>query len=525
MKIKFLLPVIVLVFIASSCEKKKEPVSVVPPETVKEEAVQAPMPSPSMRSSMGGYYEKQLAAGGVKIPNAKPYDLTFYENYGVNPFVDTEDDTRSTFAIDVDTASYTKSRAYLNDGNIPEKDAVRTEEFINFFDYGYIAPSQKEFSVFIDGCGSRFGKNCHLLRFGLKGMKIEPKDRKPAVLTFVIDVSGSMDREDRLELVKGSLELLLEELKESDSVGIVIYGSRGKVLMEHKGIKEKGKIKEAIKQLSAEGSTYAEEGLKLGYELAGKAFKTGAINRIILCSDGVANVGETGAEGILKTIEEHKDKGITLSAIGFGMENYNDVLMEKLGDKGNGHYAYVDDILEARRIFVENLTGTLQVIAKDVKIQIEFDPAAVRSYRLLGYENRDVADEDFRNDKVDGGEVGSGHSVTALYEIKLWDKPSGDRLGTFNIRYKKDNDIVEEENIQIKAETVKRDFSQAPDPLRLAACVAEFAELLKESYWAKDGNFKDVLDELLRIRSYENDGKVIELKALVSKAMQLKEAK
>ncbi|MHC4657169.1 MAG: vWA domain-containing protein, partial [Planctomycetota bacterium] len=319
--------------------------------------------------------------------------------------------------------------ALIHLGHLPPEKAVRVEEFVNYFNYRYSAPQEDTFAVYAEAAPWKFGtgrKNSYLLRLGLKGKQVSEENRKPAILTFVIDVSGSMNRENRLGLVKRSLRILVERLREEDQIGIAVYGSRGKKVMDHRGLYEKAEILAAIESLQAEGSTYAEEGIRIGYEMAENAYKRGYINRVILCSDGVANVGKTGADGILEVIRKKAEKGITLSAVGFGMGNYNDVLMERLGDKGDGHYVYVDTIAEARRVFEENLTGTLQVIARDVKVQVDFNPEVVRSYRLIGYENRDVPDEKFRDDKYDGGEIGAGHSVTALYELKLWP----DREGT-----------------------------------------------------------------------------------------------
>ncbi len=324
------------------------------------------------------------AHGGTAIVNGQAYDAMFFKDYGTNPFIDTEDDHLSTFAADVDDASYVLARSYLDRGNLPPDEAVRTEEFINHFKYDYPNPRNKAFSINVEGSPSPFGQNCHLLRIGVQGRTISPDYRKPANLVFVIDVSGSMGREDRLGLVKKALRILVENLNSNDEVGIVIYGSMGRVLLEPTSIQNRELILAAIDRLGPEGATNAEQGLKLGYNMAEQNFQSGKINRIILCSDGVANVGVTGSEDLLKWIKGYADKGITLTAVGFGMGNYNDVLLEQLGDKGNGSYAYVDNIEEARRIFLENLTGTLQVIAKDVKIQVDFDPSTVRSYRLAG---------------------------------------------------------------------------------------------------------------------------------------------
>ncbi len=450
-------------------------------------------------------------------------DAMFFKKYGTNPFVDTEDDHLSTFSIDVDTASYTIARKYLTSGKLPDDAAVRVEEFVNYFKYGYAPPEKGDFAVHMEAAPSKFGQNCDLLRIGIKGREVQKKERKRAILTFVIDVSGSMNRGNRLGLVKQALEILVNELQQGDQIGIVVYGSRAMVVMEHKGAENKQEIINAINQLRTMGSTNAEEGIMMAYQLANKNFQKGAINRVILCSDGVANVGRTGPEAILKQVEEYTKDGIYLTTVGFGMSNYNDVLMEKLADKGNGNYAYVDDIKEAKRVFVENLTGTLQTIAKDVKIQVDFDPKVVRSYRLVGYENRDIADRDFRNDQKDAGEVGAGHSVTALYEVKLYPGKQGKAAMVF-IRYKDpENNKVTEFNRALNTNQFKKSFKSASDSFKLAASVAEFAEILKNSYWAKESSLKDVIAVVKGLgANYQDNPDVKELINLMATAERLK---
>jgi len=464
------------------------------------------------------------AHGGTAIVNGRAYDAMFFKDYGTNPFVDTEDDHLSTFAIDVDDASFIMARSYLERGYLPPDQAVRTEEFINHFDYEYDSPRQAAFSVSIDGAPSRFGSNCLLMRIGIKGRDIMPENRKPANLVFVIDVSGSMAREDRLTLVKRALRLLVEKLEPKDKVGLVVYGSQGRVILEPTSISRRQKILAAIERLQPGGSTNAEEGLRLGYDMAEKHFIEGHINRIILCSDGVANVGTTGAEDLLKWIRNYAERGITLTAVGFGMGNYNDILMEKLGNKGNGHYAYVDDIAEARRVFIENLTGTLQVIARDVKIQVAFDTGTVRSYRLLGYENRDVDDDKFRDDKEDGGEIGSGHQVTALYEIKLHRSGSQAFLGTVFVRYKDpDENEVDEVNYPITTTSFADRFADASAHFKLAAAAAEFSEILGKSYWAKESKLAEVQSLLREVFEEIDSAGVIEFMDLLNKAEALED--
>ncbi len=466
-----------------------------------------------------------MAHGGTTPPNGEDVDAMFFKNYGVNPFVDTEDDHLSTFATDVDTGSYTIVRRYLHDGHLPPEKAVRVEEFVNYFNYRYVAPQEDTFAVYAEAAPWRFGtgrKNSYLLRLGLKGKQVSEENRKPAILTFVIDVSGSMNRENRLGLVKRSLRVLVERLREEDQIGIAVYGSRGRKVMDHRGLYEKAEILTAIESLQAGGSTYAEEGIRIGYEMAENAYRRGYINRVILCSDGVANVGRTGADDILEIIRKKAEKGITLSAIGFGMGNYNDVLLERLGDKGNGHYIYIDTIAEARRVFEDNLTGTLQVIGRDVKIQVDFNPEVVRSYRLIGYENRDVPDEKFRDDKYDGGEIGAGHSVTALYELKLWPDKEG-TVATTYVRYKHaDTTAVTEFKSHIAVEDFDRNFEGSSSEFKLAAIVTEFAEILRKSYWAKGATLDRILERAQQLsREFEDDADVIELVDLISKAERL----
>jgi len=470
----------------------------------------------------GGY---PMAHGGTTPPNGEDADAMFFKNYGVNPFIDTEDDHLSTFATDVDTGSYTVCRGYLQDGHLPPDDAVRVEEFVNYFDYAYAAPQEDVFSVYAEAAPWKFGagrKNSYLLRLALKAQQISEENRKPAILTFVIDVSGSMNRQNRLGLVKKCLRMLVRQLKPEDRIGIAVYGSRGRKVMGHKGLDEKDEILATIESLHAGGSTYAEEGIRIGYEMAEEAYEKGCINRVILCSDGVANVGQTGADDILEVIKKKAEKGVTLSCLGFGMGNYNDVLLERLGDKGNGYYAYIDTIAEAKRLFEENLTGALQVVARDVKVQVDFNPDVVRSYRLIGYENRDVPDDKFRDDKYDGGEVGAGHSVTALYELKLWPGKSG-TVATTYVRYKDpDTRAVTEFKSSIATDQFNESFGESSNEFALAATVTEFAEILRKSYWAKGAKLDAVLARAQKLSDqFKADTDVIELVDLISKAKNL----
>ncbi|MCH8274771.1 MAG: von Willebrand factor type A domain-containing protein [Armatimonadetes bacterium] len=458
------------------------------------------------------------STGGSATVNDAPYDATFFKHYGVNPFIDTEDDRLSTFAMDVDTASYTVARRFLRDGHLPEPDSVRVEEFVNFFKQGYQLPEEEAFAIHVEGSPSPFGGPNHwLLRVGLQGRAVEAEERKDATLIFVIDVSGSMARENRLGLVKRSLGLLVNELRPADRVGIVVYGSRGQVLLEPISGGNKDAIMESIDALQPGGSTNAAEGLLLAYEMAIDEVQSDRITRLILLSDGVANVGRTGPESILDLVKDFVAEGVTLSTVGVGMGNYNDILMEQLANDGDGNYSYVDTLDQARRIFVENLTGTLQVIARDAKVQVDFNPEVVSRYRLLGYENRRVADQDFRNDAVDAGEIGAGHSVTALYELKLVDDADGN-VATVSLRYQEpDSGEVVEMSREIDRSEIRAEFEETSPRFQLAATVAEYAEILRESYWAQDGSIEDVLVYAERVRKLlPDDSDVAEFAEMVS---------
>ncbi len=453
-------------------------------------------------------------------PNLPPPDM-FFEDYGVNPFLDTEDDHLSTFAMDVDTASYTVARNYLRDANqLPDPDSVRPEEFINYFSMDYPSPTEDAFAIHLEAAPAPFGYDGHyLLQVGLQGKYVPLEARQPAILTFVIDVSGSMEGANRLGLVKESLYLLVNNLRDDDYVSIVTYADGAKIVLHPTSVYNRETILNSIDSLRTEGSTYAEAGLRLGYDVAKSVYRDGAINRVILLSDGVANVGQTGPDSILNIVADHVSRGITLSTVGFGMGNYNDVMMERLANDGNGNYHYVDELREARRVFVHNLTSTLQVIAYDAKIQVDFNPGVTDRYRLIGYENRDVADEDFRNDTVDAGEVGAGHSVTALYELALEEDADG-TVATIYVRYQ---DVDTDEIIEVAQDITTADLVQSIDETdpqwRLLAGVAEFSELLRDSYWAQDGNYDNLLAWLEPLQVYMIDnGELIELIEMVHRA-------
>ena len=341
-----------------------------------------------------------------------------YAKIDENPFLEAARAPLSTFSIDVDTASYSNTRRFLNDGQLPPRDAVRIEELINYFPYDYPQPTgNAPFSVTAEVAGCPWNPQHKLVHIGLQGRKISTEDLPPANLVFLIDVSGSMNEPRKLPLVKSSLRTLAEQLSARDRVAIVVYaGTSGLVLPSTPGDR-KGEIIAAIDRLEAGGSTNGGEGIQLAYRVAQDNFIRGGTNRVILSTDGDFNVGVTGDDALVRLIEEKRKSGIFLSVLGVGTGNLNDSMMEKLADRGNGNYAYIDTEAEARKALGEQVGGTLLTIAKDVKIQVEFNSRAVSGYRLIGYENRLLADRDFNDDRKDAGEIGAGHTVTALYEI------------------------------------------------------------------------------------------------------------
>ncbi len=455
-----------------------------------------------------------------------PADAEF-EGYGEHRFTSTDEDNLSTFAIDVDTGSYTIMRRWVGEGLVPPPQSVRPEEYVNFFDLGYEPPRRDTFAIHADGGPTPFTDNRgdRILRIGIQGKEIAERDRPDVVLTFVIDVSGSMNEGNRLEIVQDALAVLVDELRPSDMVSIVAYARNAEVVLEPTPADAQRTILRAIDRLEAAGSTNAEAGLTLGYDLAEESFERGAVNKVILLSDGVANVGETGPEGIHERIARSADRGIDLLTVGVGLGNYNDVLLEQLADRANGHYRYVDTLAEAERVFSEDLIGTLVTIARDMKVQVEFDPDVVTWYRLIGFENRDVADDDFRDDRVDGGEVGAGHSVTALYEIELARDARGrDRLGQVSIRwFDADREGVREVVGEITVGMLS-DTWEASDPrFRLAASVAAFADALRGSRYAGGFDLWDVYDEVDRLADELDDPDVWELRGLVRDVARLAE--
>jgi Ca-activated chloride channel family protein len=447
----------------------------------------APKPTePSPRPAAPPPPPAQAQGATIAEPAAEPVGTEQYKDYGVNPVTDPRRDRFSTFAVDVDTASYSIARRKLREGTMPTYAAVRAEEFVNSFSYRYAPPSRGVFAVHTEAAPSPFARGHHLVRVALQTKRMTAEERRPVHLVYLVDVSGSMMAPDRIELAKKSLKMLTQTLKPGDTVALCTYAGAVREVLPPTGIAQVGRILSAIDSLTAGGSTAMSSGIQLAYDLASRTRVPGHVNHVVVLSDGDANVGNTSHQDILKTIERYRDQGITLSTVGFGSGNYKDEMMEQLADKGDGNYTYIDSESQARRVFTEQVDGLLQTVARDVKIQVEFNPNAVKTYRLIGYENRDVADKDFRNDKVDGGEVGAGHSVTALYDV-VFAKQDASPL-TVRIRYKAPtgNAPATEEATVMPVAAIVPTFESASPDFRFAASVGTFAEVLRKSPHARD---------------------------------------
>ena len=358
----------------------------------------------------------------MSVPMVMPppaEDRERYAELSANPVIRAIETPVSTFSVDVDTGSYSNVRRLLNEGRLPPADAVRVEELINYFDYAYVAPKDRStpFALHTELGPSPWNANTELLAIGIQGWKPENSRTRPSNLVFLVDVSGSMQDKDKLPLVKASLKLLAGELGARDRISLVVYAGRTEVVLEPTPGDRKAEIIAALDRLEAGGSTNGASGIQLAYDMARKAYLPDGNNRVLLATDGDFNVGISDVRQLKQLVEERRKSGVALSTLGFGTGNYNDQLMEQIADVGNGHYQYIDSLNEARRVFVDERASALETIASDVKIQIEFNPAVVAEYRLIGYENRLLKREDFNNDAIDAGDIGAGHRVTALYEI------------------------------------------------------------------------------------------------------------
>jgi len=450
----------------------------------------------------------------------------------VNPWVMTERDALSTFALDVDTASYTLCRQYIRNGFLPPIGAVRMEEFINAFDYAYPQRDGATFAVYAEGAPSPFapaGRDLTLLKIAVKARTIGRDQRRAAHIVFVVDASASMGQPDRLPLVQSALNLLLDKLSDADRVSLVTCADQARLHLEAIPALQKDTIRQTIDAIQPAGPTNLLAGLKLGYEMARRGFVAGQINQVVLCSDGVANVGQTEAQDILDEVAEDRKQGITLTCVGVGYGAYNDAFLESLADRGDGRYVFLDSSEQGRETLVGQLAATLQIVAKDARIQVQFDPACVRRYRLIGYENRDIEDQRFRDDTVDAGEVGSGQCSTALYELELAAPPAGEGetdLGTVFVRYRNTDTSQIEEVSRPLARSLIRRRSVGEDPrFFLAAGAARFAEWLRQSEHARETSLADIQDMLDRVSAaLPLDQSVQDLAALAHQAESLPRA-
>ncbi|BAN02738.1 vWA domain-containing protein [Ilumatobacter coccineus] len=458
------------------------------------------------------------------IDSEARFDDNRFEDYGYRSFIDTDVDPLSTFALDVDTGSYSIARRWLDEGSLPPRESVRPEEFINAFDYDYDIP-RSGLDISVDGGPSPFDDDNVLVRVGVQAEVVDDADRGDANLTFVIDTSGSMNRDDRLGLVKTSLSILVDELADDDTVAIVSYAGGASIVLEPTSVSDRDVILDALDDLDSTGGTNLQAGLALGYELARESFDDGGINRVVIASDGVANAGVTDPDQLAAMIRGDADNGIDLVTVGFGMGNFNDVTMEQLADQGDGFYAYVDTEDEAERLFEDELTSTLLIVAKDGKIQVEFDEDVVEAYRLIGFENRGVRDSDFRNDDVDAGELGAAHQVTAIYEIELARGVSVDdraELGVVSLRWEdpESGDVVEiDEDIDMR--DIEPNWADTPVDFQLATVVATFAEKLRDNPFADDIDLDDVASAAGRLADDIDTDEVDELADLIELAARL----
>lgn len=442
-------------------------------------ATNTPGPSSSLDVNKRVIMQNEFTIQPPAVPSVTD-DNTFTDP-GDNAFVDTGDEATSTFGLDVDTGSYNVADRLIGEGFVPPADSVRVEEFINYFDYDYPAPTDTTMGVSVDGVITPYEDGTDIVRVGVNTEAVDPELRQPAAITMVVDVSGSMDIRERLGLVQASLALLVKQLNPDDTIAVVTYSGDGGILLEPTPVSETETILGAIDRLTPGGGTNLEAGLRTGYRLATDAYRDDAVNIVILASDGVANIGDTGGKSLASKIKEESANGINLVTVGYGMGNFNDTLMEQLADNGDGFYAYLDDYAEAETFFKERLTQTLIPIARDAKVQVEFNPDYVSEYRLIGYENRALDNDDFRDNEVDAGELGSGHSATALYQIRRNDNaPADAKLGEIRVRWEtpETGDIVELAT-NIETSNLVAPADQSPS-LRLAHTVAAFAEVLAQ---------------------------------------------
>lgn len=473
--------------------------------------------SKKMCESSAAPAQQGMATGGYSFQyKQSQFNTEQYDYISENEFRNSKEEPLSTFSIDVDRASYSNVRRFINNGQTPPKDAVRIEELINYFSYNYPQPEDEHpFSINTEMSECPWNKKHKLVQIGLQGKTINTEKLPPGNLVFLIDVSGSMSDYNKLPLVKQSLRLLVNQLRAQDRVAMVVYAGAAGLVLESTSGKNKQKILDAIDNLESGGSTAGGAGIKLAYEVAKENLIKEGNNRVILATDGDFNVGVSSDGELVRLVEEKRESGVFLTVLGYGMGNYKDSKMEKLADKGNGNYAYIDNIMEAKKTLVTEMGGTLLTIAKDVKIQVEFNPAKVASYKLIGYENRLLNKEDFNDDTKDAGELGSGHTVTALYEIALVGAEENTVPKVDPLRYQIPNSTVKEAEASNELLTVKfrykepqgkesklivknlydgeKELALASNNLKFSAAVAEFGLLLRDSKFKENSSFDEVV--------------------------------
>jgi Ca-activated chloride channel family protein len=482
-----------------------------------------------------------------RVIQGRQTDTAAYPHLVENSFLTALNHPLSTFSIDVDTASYANVRRFLNEDRLPPPDAVRIEEMVNYFKYDYPQPDgEGPFAANIEIAGCPWNSEHRLVRIGLKGREIAQNERPPSNFVFLIDVSGSMETPERLPLIKQALHQLVKKMTENDRVAIVVYASEVGVKLQSTPCTEKEKILAAIDDLTAGGSTDGSDGIQTAYRVAQKNFIEGGVNRVLLCTDGDFNVGITDQGQLVKMIEDKAKGGVALTTLGVGTDNYKDALMQKLADKGNGNYFYLDSLEEAEKVLIDQMSGTLVTIAKDVKIQIEFNPAQVGAYRLIGYEKRMLRKQDFNNDKIDAGEIGAGHTVTALYEIVpagaeihsgevdplKYQQPAEEKpdryispdvskeLLTLKLRYKQpDGDTSK--RLEFPVTDGGKSFERASTDFKFAAAVAEFGMLLRDSEFKGNSSYGAVLELAQEAKGTDAEGYRSEFLNLAQKAQEL----
>jgi Ca-activated chloride channel family protein len=543
---------IVAAMLLSSCERAAGPGTVSQRKDATEAAqasnnapapVAGTMEASRPISGMANYDRMAVSSGRREAGSGdREFNTEAYKHIDENPFFEVARAPLSTFSIDVDTASYSNTRRFLRDGQLPPKDAVRIEELINYFSYDYPQPAgDAPFSITSEVSACPWNRQHRLVHIGLQGKRVHKEDLPPANLVFLLDVSGSMNSPDKLPLVKSSLRMLAEQLSARDRISIVVYaGSSGLVLPSTPGDR-RGEILAALDALEAGGSTNGGEGIQLAYRVAMENFIRGGINRVILATDGDFNVGTTSEGELTRLIEEKRKSGVFLSVLGFGTGNVKDATMETLADKGNGNYAYIDELQEARKVLGDQLGATIATIAKDVKIQVEFNPRQAAAYRLIGYENRLLRDQDFNDDARDAGEIGAGHTVTALYEVvpfgQKFENPGVDALKyrkpaevssnsnskelmTIKVRYK-DPDASDSKLLSVWVADAGGTLESASNNFKFSSAVAGFGMLLRDSRYKGDVRYTDIAGLARAAAGADSHGYRTEFVQLVERAQTL----